>query len=175
MFRRWDPFEEMNALVRDMDRLFRRTFSETGHAPSLGAGTSQELLPVWTGGTTMNAFTPSMEAYQKDNKFVVRAELPGIDPKDVEVSVVGNQLRLSGERKQGEEIKRDDYYLSECSYGRFERAFTLPEGIKPEDVKASYKNGVLEITLPAKGLAQAHRIQIEGAPEAKKIEAKAAK
>src|SRR5262249_29680892 len=139
MWTRWSPFDEMNTLFKEMDRLFRRSLTETG-TPLRGGG-SMSLLPGEATGTTV--FTPPVEVFRKDKNLVLRAELPGINPEDVEITVVGNQLHLRGERKYNKEIDRNNFYVAESSYGRFERTFTLPEEVKPEDVKASYKQGIL--------------------------------
>lgn len=163
----WNPFEEMNTLMRDMDRLFRQTLFQGSTLPTLTGSTQGRQL---SGPSETTAFTPAVEVYRKDKNLVLRAELPGVKPEDVEISVVGNQLHVRGERKQNKEVNRDNYYFTESTYGRFERVFTLPEGIKPEDVKASFENGILEIQLPAEALdRKTHRVQIQGAP--KKAEA----
>jgi HSP20 family protein len=160
---RWNPFDEMNALMGDMDRLFRTALS-TGALPLPGTGTAQGLLPGRSGGggSTMAAFSPAVEVLRQGQDLVLRAELPGVNPEDVEISVVGNELHLRGERKQNQEVKQGDYVLSETVYGRFERTFILPEGVRPDEVKASYQDGILEIRVPAREAAQARRIPIQG-------------
>lgn len=169
--RQWNPFEEMDSLFRDMDRLFRRTYSEGALQPERGLTLTSNLSMVPSRSAEMTSqFTPAVEAFRKDNQIVLRAEIPGVNPEDVEITVVNNRLHLRGERKHSNEVRRDDYFFSESSYGFFERYFTLPQGVKPEDVKASFKNGVLEITLPAKEHTQTFRVKLEGAPEGAKLE-----
>ena len=94
----------------------------------------------------------------------MRADLPGIDPKDVEVTVEGNRLTLRGERKAEHEGKEGGYLQREVRYGSFARSFTIPEGVKAEDIQAKYHNGVLELSmpLPAELLPKKVNIEIEG-------------
>jgi HSP20 family protein len=94
----------------------------------------------------------------------VKADLPGIDPKDVEVMVEGNQLTLRGQRKAEHEGSEDGYLHREVQYGSFIRSFTIPEGVQAEDIQAKYHNGVLELAvpLPAEMLPKKVNIVIEG-------------
>lgn len=95
-------------------------------------------------------FIPTADVLQREDKMIFRLELPGIDAeKDVKVSVSDHELVIAGERKHEEEVKEDDYFRMERSYGSFERHFVLPETITDSDVKASYNDGVLEIEIPA--------------------------
>ncbi|MBI1746591.1 MAG: Hsp20/alpha crystallin family protein [Acidobacteria bacterium] len=171
--RYWSPFNEMNSLFNDLDRVFRRTYLEAIPLSCATSGSSQELLPGRT-SETLSSYSPAVEAFQKDNQMILRVELPGVKPEDVEITVIGDQLHLRGERKKSHEVTRNNYYFSESSYGRFERVFTLLQGIKPEDVKATFKNGVLELALPLQERGKMHKVKIEGAPEAKTIDAKSA-
>jgi HSP20 family protein len=93
--------------------------------------------------------------------LIVKADLPGVDPKEVSISVVGNQLTIEGERKHEEKKEEKDYFYRELSYGKFSRSVALPEGVDPDKVKATFKNGVLEITMPAPKQLTAKKIQIE--------------
>jgi len=148
---RWNPSEELSTWHRDIDDLFGRFFGRA-EAP---AGT----------------WVPRMESYRKDNNYVVRIDLPGVDPKDVSVQAESNVLTISGERKS-EETKAD---YRETFYGKFERSLTLPQGVETDKIAAQYKNGVLEVQvpLPAQLAGRKIPIQIEQ-KESKKIEAKAA-
>ncbi len=147
LMRRWDPFSEMREMQHEMDRLFDRllgtdlTVRETGPA----------------------AWLPSVESYRRGNELVYRCELPGVDPKDVEVTVdeSARQLVIKGERKTQKDTKDEDYLYRELSYGSFERRFMLPEGVKTDHVKAKFINGILEITAPATEAAKAKKITIE--------------
>ena len=120
-----------------------------------------------TRGFLREAWYPSIESYIKEGNFVIHAELPGIDPKDVDISVVGDQLTIKGERKASKEAKREDYLLSEVHYGSFERTLTLPEGVRADNIRANYKNGILEVTLPAEKAALPRKVtvEVEGARE----------
>ena len=110
---------------------------------------------------------PLIESYKKGNDLVFRCELPGIDPKDVEVSFDENthQLVIKGSRKADKDVKDEDYFYRGFAYGCFERRFTLPEGIKADQVKAKCHKGILEITAPLPAISKAKKIEIE-APKA---------
>jgi HSP20 family protein len=84
-------------------------------------------------------FWPRVESFVKDGNLVLRADMPGIDPKDVEITVLGNVLTVKGERKQENEVKKEDYLRRETSYGAFERRMTLPEDVKADKIKATFQ------------------------------------
>jgi HSP20 family protein len=100
----------------------------------------------------------------RDNTLWVKADLPGVDPKEVEVTVEGNRLTLRGQRKAESEGSENGYLHREVQYGSFVRSFTIPEGVKAEDIQAKYHNGVLELSvpLPAEVLPKKVTIAIEG-------------
>jgi HSP20 family protein len=114
-----------------------------------------------------DVFTPAVESYVKDGNLVVRADVPGLELKDLDVSVLGNVLTVKGERKSEQEVKKQDYLRREVSYGSFERRMSLPEGAATDKVKASFKNGVLEISVPLAKETVAKKVQIETAAEKK--------
>ncbi len=154
---RWDPFDELRRMQREMDRLFDRFLGgET-------LGTSH--VSVWV---------PSIESYTRDGELVVRTELPGVDPKDLDVSVTDRELVIKGERKSEKGTKEENYLYKEIFYGAFERRFLLPEGVKTDDLKAKFANGILEITMPAPAVSKPRKIEIE-TKEPKQIEAEAKK
>ena len=95
--------------------------------------------------------------------MVVRADVPGLNPKDIEVSVLGNALMIKGERKDEQEVKKENYFRREVSYGAFERHMTLPEGAQTDKIKATFKNGVVEVTMPIAKEAGAKKIPLEAA------------
>jgi HSP20 family protein len=130
----WSPFQELMSWHRDIDDLFDRFFS------SPQSEQEQE--------TRLVNWVPSVETLSKDGQYVVRLDVPGVDPKDVEVSVQENNLIIKGERKSSHETKEKDYHYREAAYGRFERRLALPQGVDRDKVTASYKNGVLEISVP---------------------------
>ncbi|MGO9265487.1 MAG: Hsp20/alpha crystallin family protein [Candidatus Binataceae bacterium] len=106
---------------------------------------------------------PAIETRVEEGKFIVHADLPGIDPKDVDIKVVGDVLAIKGSREEKKETKKADYLRREIRYGAFERSVGLPEGIKPEDLKATYHDGVLELTapMPKEAIPKEVKIQIE--------------
>jgi HSP20 family protein len=119
---------------RDIDDLFNRVFSSP-------QGEQEQ-------DTRLFNWVPAIETLTKDGQYVVRVDVPGVDPRDVEVSVQENNLVIKGERKSSRETKEKDYHYREAAYGRFERRLALPQGVDRDKVTASYKNGVLEIVVP---------------------------
>jgi HSP20 family protein len=154
--RKWDPFTELSTIHRDVDELFRRTFVN--------------IAP----GFLRGQWYPSVESYMKGDKLTVRVDLPGIDPEFVDISIVGNQLTIKGDRKMGTEEKEGKEYFCEVFYGSFERTLTLPEGVEVDKIHAGYHDGVLEITMPAKGVALPKKIHIKAEGEKKEVKTKAA-
>lgn len=145
----WD---EMMSLERRIDDLFRGLVGPRFRSffPALPALPSALERP----------FVPPCDVYRKDGEMVVRLELPGIDPeKDVKVTIEDGDLVIRGERKRTEEIKEEDYYRMETSYGSFERWIPLPEGVKEEDIRAEYHDGLLEIHVPAQELAPSKKVK----------------
>ena len=115
---------------------------------------------VWRRTPSEVGWTPPMEVYDKGEEFVARAELPGINKEDIDISVTGDTLTVSGERKAEEEVKEKDYYRCELCYGKFSRALTLPAAVETENINAIYKDGVLEIKLPKSKEAKPKKIDI---------------
>lgn len=146
----YGPFTLMRRLSDDMDRLFENF--GFGRAPSVGTepfgATDRDL---WGGSPIENgaAWLPQVEAFRRGDKFVVRADLPGIKREDVHVEIDDGVLTISGQRASEREDNRDDYYRSERSYGSFYRTIPLPEGVESDNCDATFKDGVLEVTLPA--------------------------
>lgn len=128
----WSPLTELDRFRRDFDDLFDRF---------LGGRT--DALPRSKG-----AEFPSIESFIDKGALVIRADLPGIEPKDVEVTVTRDTLTLRGKREQTHEEVGRNYIHREVTYGTFERSLRLPEGVNANDVKASYRNGVLELIVP---------------------------
>ena len=167
MIHRLGTFDEMFDLFRDVDRLLRRP---TWHGMELpGENFSMpRALPVATGKTP---FFPAVECFTRDKMLVLRAELPGVDPKDVEVSITGNQVFLRGEKKEEHKADEKDFFFREISHGEFERTFSLPEGVKADQIKASFLNGVLELSMPSGVLEQTRKVPIEIGEGTKKVKA----
>ena len=130
---RWNPFGEINTFNDRMDRFFREDFFP-----------SEKMAKEWN----MVNWKPAVDIYEDDNAIVIKAELPGVDKKDIEVEVKDRVLTLKGERNYEDEVKEDNYYRKERAYGKFSRAFTLPAGMEPERIDADFKDGVLKITVP---------------------------
>ena len=133
-------------VFRNFDDMFRTTFVDFFPA---GCDTTRLLLP--SGKTPAKSlarrgFFPAVESFQKNGTLFVKAELPGVEPSDLEVTLTGDRLTISGEKKHSSEKEEKDFYVREVSHGRFERTFRIPEGVASEDVKASFQNGVLDIT-----------------------------
>jgi HSP20 family protein len=134
-----------------MEDMFDRFFGE--QRPSLW----EMERPVLRGENWM----PVIESHVENGNVMVKADLPGVDPKDVSISLTGNQLTITGERKHEEKKEEKDYFYQEVQYGKFTRTLTLPEGVDADKVKAIYKDGVLQITMPAPKTLAAKKIQIE--------------
>lgn len=144
------PFTLMRHLSEDMERVFEDTWGAR-RFPRLFRGLE---LPEMR-------WTPNIEAFERKGEFVVRADLPGMTKDQVKVEVSDGELVIQGERKEEKEQKEKGYYASERSYGAFYRALPLPEGIKADDAKATFKDGVLEIVMPAAKLPEKHGRQLE--------------
>lgn len=147
-----DPFTLLRQMSSELDRFF-----ETGlfRWPALRLRQTAEA-PTWF---------PEIDVFERDNRLITKVDLPGLKKEDVKVEVIDDQLVISGERKTEAEEKKEHFYRSEREYGSFYRAVPLPEGVKLEDVKASFADGVLEVSvpLPAKPEAKVHRIEIQDA------------
>jgi HSP20 family protein len=108
---------------------------------------------------------PAIESWVEGDKFIVRTDLPGIDAKNIDIKVVDDMLTIKGSREEKRENKKTDYFRREIRYGSFERSLSLPEGIKAEDLKATYRDGVLELSapMPKEAAPKEVKVQIEGA------------
>ena len=106
-------------------------------------------------------WSPAVDVAESETDFTVRAEIPGIDPKDLEVHIAGNQLVLSGEKKESSEKKGKDFYQSEARYGSFRRVIPLPQSVDPEKVEAECSNGVITIRLQKQQSEVPKRIDVK--------------
>ncbi len=129
----WRPVTSLSTLHNEMDNLLARLFGDE----------ERWWTHPWETGMVM----PAVESFVRGEELVVRADLPGIDPKNVELAVEGDRLTIKGERKVVDEGKRGELLHREVSYGRFERTMTLPGGVDADSVKATYHDGVLEVTM----------------------------
>jgi HSP20 family protein len=151
------PFALMRRMAEDMDRMFESFgFGRSRFAPRLWSE-----LPEQFGEAELAVWAPEIEVFDREGQYVVRADLPGLKKEDVRVEVTENALILEGERRKEHEERKEGFYRSERSYGRFSRAVPLPDGVDTEHVKAQFKDGVLEVRLPAPKRQQQQRRQIE--------------
>ena len=137
----WDPFDMLMDLRDEMNRAFGRTMTRRD-------GFSQ-------------AFSPVLDVREEADNFIVNADLPGLKKEDIDISVLGNQLTLKGERKHEKETKEKDFQYIERSYGAFSRTIQLPTEVDAGKVQATYKDGVLELTLPKSESAKPKQITVE--------------
>lgn len=144
----WQPMRELENLEKRMTDLFDR-FQERFFGGERGRS-------VWG-----EEWAPAIESRKDNGNIIVKADLPGVDPKEISISIVGNELRIEGERKREEKKEEKDYFYQEVSYGKFVRSVTLPEGVDADSIKANYKNGVLELTMPAPKQVEGKKVQIE--------------
>jgi HSP20 family protein len=140
----WRPFGELGSLRREMDRLWDSFFGE------------RPLARAWE-----REWAPSLDVSETKDNFVVKAEVPGIDAKDIDISLTGDVLTIKGEKKQEKEEKEEDYHLVERSYGAFSRSIRLPAEVESTKIKASYKNGILRVTLPKSEKVKAKEVRIK--------------
>jgi HSP20 family protein len=147
---RADPFTDLAASwQRDIDRMFRSL------AESFGSGGISARRTEWL---------PAADVLTRGDDLVIRVELPGIDPdRDLEIMVEDNTLHIRGQRQETQEEKGDGFIRRETSFGSFERALQLPSGVKTEDLKASYNDGILEVVVPhgAKRASQRVKVDVE--------------
>jgi HSP20 family protein len=157
---RWEPFRELLTTQDRFNQLFNQAFGQV--APE-----GQEDLSnrVWA---------PAVDIYETEHSLVLKAELPGIDPKDVEVRVENQTLFIRGERKFEKDVKEESYHRMERTYGSFARSFTLPNTINAESVSAQYKDGVLTLTLAKREEAKPKTIKIQVTGSESRPEAAAA-
>ncbi len=147
---RWEPFRDLVTAQSEFDRLFREAFS-----PALGEGE-----------VSTRTWAPPVDIYENGDNLVLKAELPGINPDDVEIRVEDNTLYLKGERKFEKEVKEQNYHRVERSYGTFTRTFSLPNSVDADKVAANYKDGVLTLTMPKKEEAKPKTIKINVSKDA---------
>jgi HSP20 family protein len=153
------PWELMRSMSEEIDRLIDNL---GGRATALGTLPQRGVRGAGDYGNFFTAtWTPAVEVIQKPNALVFRAELPGLKPEDVSISVDNGLLSISGERKQEHEEKRDGFLRTERSYGTFYRAFSLPEGADEDKIAASFKSGVLEISVPLSERERGRRIKVD--------------
>lgn len=151
----YDPFRELRGLQDDVNRLFRGTFNRGG---------ANEMMP--------GSWAPSVDIFENKDNIVLEAELPGMSPDDVSISIENNLLTLHGERKFEKKDDGDNFHRVERSYGSFTRSFTLPPTVSSENVDATFDSGILRLTLAKREEAKPRKIEIKAtAGQPKTIEA----
>lgn len=130
---RWNPWRDVATMQNRVNRFFDDSFFRTFD------GDDDIQMGTWH---------PVVDMFEKDDNYVVKAELPGLKKEDISIDIENRVLTLKGERKHENEVKEDHYFRRERSYGKFQRAFRLPTDVNPEDVKAKFSDGVLEIEVP---------------------------
>jgi HSP20 family protein len=140
----WRPFE---SLRNQVDRLFRDF--ETGFQSPV----YRDVDNFWRRDAAFSV-TPALDIVEKDNVFEITAELPGLDAKNIELTLNDDVLTIKGEKKEEKEEKTKDRYVSERRYGSFRRSVQLPSSIEAANIEANYKSGILAITLPKSAEAQ---------------------
>ncbi|MDQ7037795.1 MAG: Hsp20/alpha crystallin family protein [Aquificota bacterium] len=136
----WSPFAELERIRRELDRLFEDVFPTTDR---------EEVL------------SPPVDVYETDSDVVVKAELPGVNKEDIEVTIKENTVHIKAERKEEREEKTENVHRIERFYGRIERTVPLPTDVKAEKAKAEYRDGVLEIRIPKQKVTREAKIQIK--------------
>lgn len=144
---RWEPFRDLLAIQDRMNRIFDESFR----------GMNRQGDDDWALG---GAWAPLVDIYEREGNIELKAELPGLDSKDVDVRVENNVLTLRGERRVDKEVKRESYHRVERAYGSFSRSFTLPSMVDTEKIKAEFRDGVLRVTLPKREEAKPKQISI---------------
>jgi len=133
-----NPFALLRQMTAELDRAFDEPFWPSFRFPAMRT----------IEGAHAEAWAPKVDVFEKDNRFVTRVDLPGVKKEDVTVEVTDGHLALSGKRTREKEEKKDNVYRTEREYGQFYRAVPLPEGVTLEDIKATFADGVLEVSVP---------------------------
>lgn len=150
---RWDPFREMTQLQNRFDRLFEAV------------------------GGREESWLPAVDVFDTQDAVVLKAELAGMDPNDIQIEVEDNVLTIKGERKFEEKIDEERYYRVERRFGSFQRSLALPQGVKTDEIEASYDEGILTVTVPKAEQEKPKRIEVQarktvGTKKSEAIEAK---
>lgn len=158
-----DPFAMLRQVTSEFDRMFNESTWPSFRWPLLRARATGEPT----------SWAPEIDVFEKDNRLVTKIDLPGMKKEDVKVEVTDGHLGISGERKTEAEERKEHYYRCEREYGSFYRAVPLPEGVKLDDVRATFSDGVLEVSvpLPAQPEERARKIEIQEPVKATKTAA----
>lgn len=143
---RWDPFREISTLQERMNRLF----SEVARRSPVA---EEEII--------QGAWIPPVDIFETGDSIVIKAELPGISKEDITLEVKENTLSIKGEKKFEKDVKEESYHRVERSYGAFQRAFALPSTVQQDKVKAKFRDGILEVTIPKAEEAKPKQIKVD--------------
>jgi HSP20 family protein len=139
---RWDPFRNINTLQEQVNRLFEN---------SAQVGRGESALTTWA---------PAVDIYETENELVLKADIPDMNEKDLDIRVENNMLTIRGERKFEQKVKEDNYLRIERTYGSFSRSFGLPNTVNTESIKAEYKNGVLTVEMPKRAESKPKQVKV---------------
>ena len=139
---RWDPFRNVSSLQEQFNRMFDATF------------------PGRTAESALTAWSPAVDIYETENELVLKADLPDMNEKDLDVKVENNMLTIRGERKFEEKVSEENYLRIERTYGSFSRSFSLPSTVNSEAISAEYKNGVLTVQLPKRAESKPKQVKV---------------
>jgi HSP20 family protein len=142
---RFDPFRELVALQDKMSRMFEETARSRGSEDEFGAG----------------SWMPPVDIFETPEALLVKAELPEVDRKAIDIRLENGVLTIRGERKLDEELRKQNCYRMECQYGSFSRSFSLPRTVDPERIEANYQDGVLNIRIPKREETKPRQIEIK--------------
>jgi len=139
---RWDPFQNLSSLQEQVNRLLQSNF------------------PPRSDNSALTTWAPAVDIYETENELVLKADLPAISEKDLDVRIENNMLTIRGERKFEQEVKEENYLRVERTYGSFSRSFSLPNTVNTEAIKAEYKNGVLTVQLPKRAESKPKQVKV---------------
>jgi len=142
MITRWEPFRNISTLQEQVNRLFDSSFKGNGD------------------NSTLTTWAPAVDIYETENELVLKADLPDIDEKNLDIRVENNMLTIRGERKFEQKVNEDNYLRIERTYGSFSRSFSLPSTVNTEAIKADYKNGVLTVQLPKRAESKPKQVKV---------------
>jgi len=142
---KWDPLRDLLSIQDRMNRLFEQTLSRSR---------AEE-------GITASTWSPAVDIYETPETIIMKADLPGLSREDIEIQIGDNTLTLRGERRFAKDVQQENYLRIERAYGAFQRNFTLPATVQQEKIRAIFRDGVLELTLPKAEEAKPKKIAIE--------------
>jgi HSP20 family protein len=139
---RWNPYINVSGLQEHLNRLFEDGLQGSGD------------------NSTLTTWAPAVDIYETENELVIKADLPEIDEKELDVRIENNTLTIRGERKFEQKVKEGSYLRTERTYGSFSRSFSLPNTVNTESIKAEYKNGVLTVELPKRAESKPRQVKV---------------